>query len=255
MFETGLVQGLLCSVLIVFCTTAALDGGESSPIEHTLWDELLQNHVSEDGLVDYRGFMSDSAKLNQYLNVLSQNHPNDSWSESEQLAFWINAYNAFTVKLILKHYPVSSIKDIKRGIPFVNTVWDIKFIEIGDRTYDLNKIEHGIIRKHFDEPRIHFAINCASISCPTLAGYAYIAMDLDTQLDQAAFAFINDPIRNQIQSGEVKLSKIFSWFSGDFKKSAPSIREFVNRYAKTKIPASADIDYLDYDWSLNEVKP
>lgn len=255
MFRTNLIPGLLCSMLIVFCNTATLKGGESSPVDHKPWDELLKKHVSADGLVDYMGFLSDSAKLDQYLNILSQNHPNDGWSESEQLAFWINAYNAFTIKLILKHYPVSSIKDIKRGIPFVNTVWDIKFIKIGDRTYDLNKIEHGIIRKHFDEPRIHFAINCASISCPTLAPYAYTAEELDTQLDQAALAFINDPIRNQIQPGEIKLSKIFSWFSGDFKKSAPSIRAFVNQYAKTKIPPSADIDYLDYDWSLNEVKP
>ena len=143
--------------------------GNARPVTHEIWDSLLREHVSEKGLVDYKGFIKDSIQFNKYLDLLSKNHPNDkNWSKDEQLAYWLNAYNAFTVKLIMDYYPVKSIKDIKNGIPFVNTVWDIKFIKIEDRTYDLNNIEHGIIRPTFKDPRIHMAVNCASISCPKL---------------------------------------------------------------------------------------
>nr|MBX2817697.1 DUF547 domain-containing protein [Saprospiraceae bacterium] len=134
---------------------------------------------------------------------------------------------------------------------FVNTVWDIKFITIEDRTYDLNNIEHGIIRKQFDEPRIHFAVNCASYSCPALMNRAYTAADLNAQLDQAARRFINDPLRNQTGRSPVQLSKIFSWFSGDFKKKM-SISEYINQFAEIPIPVDAKIEYLDYRWDLNE---
>jgi len=130
----------------------------STPISHEIWTELF------DGKVNYKGFAEDKARFDEYLNLLNTHHPNDkNWSKNEQLAYWINAYNAYTVELILKHYPVVSIKDIKKGLPFLNSVWDIEFIEIEGNTYDLNHIEHEILRKEFDEPRIHFAIVCASI--------------------------------------------------------------------------------------------
>ena len=163
---------------------------EARPISHTLWDSLLQLHVTTSGRVDYKGFIKDSTKLQQYLNLLSSHHPNDKfWTKEERLAYWINVYNAFTVKLIIDHYPVQSIKDIKNGIPFVNTVWDIKFIHIEDQTYDLNNIEHGIIRARFNDPRIHFAVNCASISCPKLLNKAFQAEKLNGQLNEAARSF------------------------------------------------------------------
>ena len=227
----------------------------ATPITHELWDTLVKQHVSEKGKVDYKGFIQDSVKLNSYLSLLSGSHPNDkNWTSDERLAYWINAYNAFTVKLIVDNYPVASIKDIKNGIPFVNTVWDIKFIKIEGQTYDLNNIEHGIIRKRFNEPRIHAACNCASFSCPRLRNEAFIAERLNEQLDDQMRSFINDKDKNQLDPDNPKMSKLFSklWYGKDFKKDGKSVREFINQYAEVKIKEDADIDYLDYVWTLNE---
>jgi len=245
---------LLFATSLLLCTGCRVKKklSEAIPIQHELWDTLLQTHVSDDGWVDYSGFRQDSQKLKTYLQLLSKNHPNDKhWSKDEQLAYWINAYNAYTVKIVADHYPVSGIKDIKNGIPFVNTVWDIKFIQIENHSYDLNNIEHGIIRKHFNEPRIHFAVNCASYSCPALINRAFTATSLDQQLDDAARRFINDPLRNHPSKNPAQLSKIFSWFKGDFTKN-DDLKSFVNKYAIKPISADAKIQYLDYDWSLND---
>jgi hypothetical protein len=223
----------------------------STPVSHESWTFLLEQYVADDGWVDYKGFQKDSQNLKQYLDLLSSAHPNDkNWSREEQLAYWINAYNAFTVKLIIDHYPVASIKDIKNGIPFVNTVWDIKYINIEGHEYDLNNIEHGIIRKYFDEPRIHFAVNCASVSCPKLLNQAYTADRLEQQLTTAAKGFLADPLRNNVSKSE--LSSIFSWFKGDFKKKSGSLIEFINQYAPQPIAEDAELTFLPYDWSLNE---
>ena len=225
------------------------------PVTHEIWDSLVQEHVSPEGWVDYPGFIQDSSRLNRYLHLLEGSHPNDKhWSRDEQLAYWINAYNAFTVKLIVDHYPVASIKDIKNGIPFVNTVWDIKFIQIEQATYDLNNIEHGIIRPKFNEPRVHFAVNCASVSCPKLSNRAYTADQLDEQLTQAARDFLGDESKNKVSKDKVELSKIFSWYGGDFKKGGKSIIEYINQYAPVQASPDAKIEYLDYNWSLNEQK-
>lgn len=223
---------------------------DSRPITHELWDSLLLDHVNEDGLVDYKGFIRDSVRFNKYLDLLSNNHPNEkNWSRNERMAYWINAYNAFTVKLIVDHYPVASIKDIKNGIPFVNTVWDIKFIHIEDATYDLNNIEHGILRPKFKDPRVHMAINCASMSCPKLQRRAYTAAKLNEQLDQAARDFLADTNKNKIAPEKAELSKIFEWYSIDFD----SVRDFINKYSEVKINKDTKISYLDYNWNLNEI--
>jgi hypothetical protein len=222
------------------------------PVSHDIWDGLLKKHVKSNGFVDYKGFIKDKATLQKYLDQLSSAHPQDSWSREEKMAYWINAYNAYTVKLIVDNYPVKSIKDIKNGIPFVNTVWDIKFIKIQGEEYDLNNIEHGILRKDFEDARIHAAVNCASVSCPVLRDEAFVANKLDAQLDDAMKKFVNDGERNKISASNPKLSSIFKWFSGDFKDDAGSVRKFVNKYAQTKINESADIEYLDYDWNLND---
>jgi hypothetical protein len=224
------------------------------PISHQTWDTLLKQHVRPDGRVNYPGFIADSTQLNDYLQELSANFPTAThWSREERLAYWINAYNAFTVQLVIRHYPVESIKDIgpRLSIPFLNSVWDIKFIEIEGERLDLNNIEHSILRKEFDEPRIHFAINCASVSCPVLRPEAYIAEKLEQQLEEQAVAFINDPVRNQITRERAEVSKIFSWFKGDFTKNG-SLRDFLNRYAQSPLSPEADIDHLDYNWSLND---
>ncbi len=226
----------------------------SKPVSHAAFDSLLRKHVNTEGWVNYEGFIKDSVLFNGYLSLLSKGYPNDkNWSKNEQKAYWINAYNAFTIKLICDHYPLESIKDIQKGIPFVSDTWAIDFIKIEGKMYNLNNIEHGILRPKYNDPRVHAAINCASQSCPKLLNEAFIAEKLDAQLDMVMASFINDPTRNKITSAKkAELSKIFSWFSGDFKKDNPSVIAFINKFSKVKIDEKADISYLDYDWKLNK---
>ncbi len=220
---------------------------------HQQWDKLLKKHVNTTGLVSYKGFQKDQAELSAYLKTLSDNAPQSNWSENDQKAYWINAYNAFTVALILKHYPVKSIKDIAGNIYKINTPWDIKFIEIGGKKYDLNNIEHGILRKKFDDPRIHFALVCASISCPKLRNEAYTGPQLNVQLDGAGKDFLNDRSKNRIGADKAELSKYFSWYKGDFTKNG-SLADFINKYSQTKMNSNTKINSIDYNWSLNEQK-
>lgn len=218
--------------------------------DHSNWTDLLQKHVRVEGWVDYSGFVADSTQLNQYLTELSSFKPTNTWSQEEKLAYWINAYNAFTIKLIVDHFPVRSIKDIKRGIPFVNSVWGINFILIGDDKLSLNDIEHNILRKEFNEPRIHFAIVCASRSCPNLRNEAFVASKLEEQLQSQAIDFVNDPMKNKLGPDSIKISSIFQWFQADFTKNG-DIRSFISQYSKQSINPKAKLRYLDYDWNLN----
>jgi hypothetical protein len=215
-----------------------------APVSHAGWDALLKKHVSPEGRVNYVGFRQDKAALQQYLDLLKNNPPAASASRNDKLAFWINAYNAFTVKLIVDNYPLKSIRDL--GEP-----WDRKFIQIGPQILSLNDIEHTIIRKQFEEPRIHFAVNCASRSCPELRNEAYSAARLSEQLDQQARRYLNNPAQNQLQPSQAALSQLFSWYQGDFTKQG-SLTDFINRYSKVKLLPSAAISYRDYDWSLNQ---
>ena len=252
-----ILSTLLYAIAILFTLNACgvKDYKSSSkPISHEIWDSLLQKYVTNEGHVDYQGFIQDSVLFERYITLLENNHPNKSnWTKAEQLAYWINAYNAFTVKLIVDHYPVKSIKDIKNGIPFVNTVWDIKFIDIEGATYDLNNIEHGIIRKKFDEPRIHFAVNCASISCPRLRNEAFMPDKLDNQLEDNARYFLANPAKNDFSDPtHLKLSKILKWYGSDFKgKKYGGVRGLIKKYGPAHND-DAEIEYLDYDWNLNE---
>ncbi|MGB0916475.1 MAG: DUF547 domain-containing protein [Flavobacteriales bacterium] len=220
------------------------------PKSHKAWSELLQKHVDSTGWVSYKGFVEDSIVLNEYLAQLSACMPADSWSEKEKLAYWINAYNAFTVKLIVDYYPVASIKDIKKGIPFINSVWEMEFFEIGGEAFDLSTVEHKILRKEFDEPRIHFAIVCASKSCPRLLNEAYTAEKLEDQLSLQARNFVDDNSKNEIEVEEIRISPIFKWFKKDFTKDG-SIQEFIRPHSSRDFVGSAKVKYLDYDWSLN----
>lgn len=227
-----------------------------SGVSHSGFDQLLQKYVDDQGLVNYKGLRSERSRLKSYLAILEGNAPQKSWTRDQKLAYWINAYNAYTLDLILEHYPVESIKDIGSTIkiPFVSTAWDIKFIKIGGKEYDLNNIEHGIIRKDFDEPRIHFALVCAAVSCPKLQNRAYVPEKLDAQLTKAAKEFLNNPSKNSIKNAnKATLSKLFNWYGGDFKKEGTLI-EYINRYADTKLSKGADIDWMDYNWQLNEQK-
>jgi hypothetical protein len=210
---------------------------------HSLWNNLLQLYVTDDGHVNYKGFKADEVKLDTYLDLLSKNKPNTSASHEEKLAFWINAYNAFTIKLILNNYPLKSIKDI-------NKPWDNEFITIDGEHISLGHIEHEILRK-MREPRIHFAIVCASISCPKLQNTAFESSTIDTQLTHAAKEFLADSSRNNITQNKIKISKIFSWFSSDFKQNG-SLIDFLNKYSEITISQKAKKSYKDYNWNLNE---
>jgi hypothetical protein len=223
-------------------------------VDHSAYDKLLKKHVNAQGLVDYKGFKADEATFNQYLAQLSKNPPATNWSKADQMAYWINAYNAYTIRLILDHYPVQSIKDIgsKIKIPFVTTPWAAKFFIIGGEKMSLDNIEHGILRKKFDDPRIHFTLVCASISCPKLRNEAYTAAQLEKQLDDQGRDFLNNPAKNKISKSEAQLSKYFDWYKGDWQKNGQSVVKWVNRYSTTKIDDNTKLTYLDYNWNLNK---
>jgi len=258
MKKTLLISLALLTTLIVWftcsnCRSIRRDT-DSKPVTHELWDGLVKKHVGADGFVNYKGFVRDTSELNRYLKVLESAHPNDkNWSRNEQMAYWINAYNAYTIQLIARNYPVASIKDIKKGIAFVNSVWDVKFIKIQGFTYDLNNIEHNILRPVFKDARIHAAVNCASYSCPKLLNEAYTADKLESQLDASMRSFVNDPLRNRITAGKAEISEIFKWFKGDFERDG-SLRDFLNKYSNMKITEKTDISHIDYNWALNEAK-
>lgn len=227
---------------------------QTAPVDHSAYDRLLKKHVNTQGLVDYKGFKADEKVFNAYLDQLSKNPPASSWSKKEQMAYWINAYNAYTIRLILNHYPVKSIKDIgsKIKIPFVTTPWAAKFITIGNEKMSLDNIEHGTLRKQFDDPRIHFALVCASISCPRLRNEAFTADKLDAQLDDQGSDFLNNPAKNKLAKDKAQLSRYFDWYKGDWNDNGQSVVKWVNRYANTKIDANTKVSYLDYNWNLNE---
>lgn len=242
------IAGMVCSNC-----RAIKRNTDSKPVTHELWDALLKKHVGPDGFVRYAAFKQDTNALNQYLKVLESAHPSDkNWSRNEQMAYWINAYNAYTVQLVLRNYPVESIKDIKRGLAFVNSVWDLKFIHIQGFTYDLNNIEHNILRPVFKDARIHAAINCASYSCPKLLPEAFTAERLDAQLQAAMRGFVNDPVRNRISTEKAEVSEIFKWFRGDFERDAGSLRAYLNKFADQPMAEKTDINFIDYIWKLND---
>lgn len=210
---------------------------------HNKWNTMLSKHVSSTGKVNYAGIKADKANLESYLNELSSNTPKDTWGKNEQLAYWINAYNAFTVKLIIDNYPLASITELHGGKP-----WDVKWIVLGNKTYSLNNIENDIIRPQFGDARIHFAVNCAAKSCPPLLNKAYKADPLSRQLELQSKKFINNVSYNHILGNKITISKIFDWYKVDF---GASLVDYLNRYANTSIPKEATINFKEYDWSLN----
>lgn len=213
-----------------------------TPISHDQWHNQLQQYVSSTGTVNYSAWTLEEARLDAYLSKLESARP-ASMDHNEQLAFWINAYNAYTVKLILKHYPLSSITDL-------DSPWDQKFITISGTTYSLNDIEHTILRGQLKEYRVHFAVNCASISCPPLLNKAYTANNVQGFLDSQARTFINSTRYNSISGSELRLSKIFEWYREDFERSG-SLISYLNQYANSEISASANVDFQEYNWKLN----
>lgn len=223
---------------------AVVDMTPTAPVpSHAAWDALLRKYVSSSGKVDYAGFKNEKGKLEAYIKTLQDNPPVDGdWSRKEKLAYWINVYNAFTVKLIVDNYPVSSITKLEGGKP-----WDKKWIKIGGKTHSLNNVENDIIRPRFNEPRIHFAVNCAAKSCPPLLNRAWTAANLESNFAKQAKSFINNSKYNTISADKIQVSKIFEWYKEDFG----NLINYLNKFSETKINSGAKIEFLEYDWSLN----
>ncbi|MEM7476478.1 MAG: DUF547 domain-containing protein [Planctomycetota bacterium] len=229
-------------------------------IDHSDWEELLEKYVDARGMVNYRGWKASSAavqKLDGYLNHLSSASWNAKTPKEAKLAFWINAYNAVTVKGILREYPTSSIRNHTARFIGYNIWKDLK-LQIGSRVYSLDEIEHDILRK-MSEPRIHFAIVCASISCPKLQPWAFTKEKIDAQLTQSANEFFQDSTKCQfdVAKSEVRLSQILNWFDTDFGKDRDSQLRFVATYSPRGTRAlllsgEARVSYLKYDWGLND---
>lgn len=231
---------------------------------HQLFSAVLAEVVA-DGRVDYAALQNER-RLDQYLDQLDGTNPAEYTTEAERLALWINSYNAYTLKLVADDYPIKSIHDLGTGGRIIGWLlnrspWDIRFAKVGGKEYTLNEIEHEILRVRFDEPRIHFAIVCAAVSCPPLRAEAYFPERLDGQLDEQAKIFLNDPRSNRFDRAakEAELSPIFSWFKKDFGGSDESTLKFVVPFLNEKTAAALrrdgfewDVSSSHYDWSLND---
>ncbi len=242
--------------------------------DHSDWNQLLQTHVLvlQNGSatqLDYSGMKQQRPQLSAYLKRLSavQQQQFDAWPKDEQLAFLINAYNAWTVELILDTYPdLASIKEL--GSLF-QSPWKKVFVLLLGEQRSLDDIEHGLIRgsKRYQDPRIHFAVNCASVGCPALRAQAYSGSTLEQQLEQQTHLFLQDASRNRSTEQQLEVSSIFKWYKDDFAagwRGAQSLEQFLALYAdalglsetqrQRLHSGNIDIDFLDYDWNLNDIQ-
>ena len=250
----------LLSSALLFGTKA-----ESFDHSHSAWSDELDRYLDKKtGLVDYKQWhgtykIEKKGVLADYLTSLSAIpiRTFESWTVNQQKAFLVNAYNSLTIKLILDHFPVKSIKKIGG---FLTKPWDIDFFKILDgKITSLDSIEHEYLRKipKYKDPRIHAAVNCASISCPRLWHEAFVASKLDQQLDDAARTWLRDSTRNRydLKTQKIEISKIFDWFEEDFGNSSKGVIAFIKAYGPEeiakKLSDQADISYLDYNWQLN----
>jgi hypothetical protein len=259
---------------LVFLITLLLSAQplQAAGFDHANWDRLLKTCVhplrsGKASQVDYVALQHDRSRLISYLNTLSivDRDSFDAWPRQEQLAFLINAYNAWTVKLIIDNYPgLDSIKDLGS---WFSTPWNRTFIPLLGERRSLDDIEHKLIRGsgRYNDPRIHFAVNCASIGCPALRAGAYTGELLDEQLETATQNFLADSERNRLRGDTLEVSSIFKWYRGDFEsgwRNSTSLRLFLARYARALgltpaqkhalIDGTIDIDFLAYDWRLND---
>ena len=230
-----------------FVTLTCLLFFVSTQGQTAIFNSLLKKNVDGKGMVDYQSLKKNETILDNYLTYLQETIPTENWSLNKEKAYWLNTYNAYTIKIILTKYPLKSIRDIKID---GKTAWKTHFIKVGENTYTLDWIEHEILRKKYNDPRIHVGINCASISCPKLGNFAFSEDNIETALDNLMLEFINNENRNKISENKLELSKIFDWFSIDFTKNGTLI-DYINKYASIKVGEKASIKYLTYDWSLN----
>ncbi len=261
--------------LLLMSLMLLAQGARTSSFEHRAWDQLLHRHVvaADNGAVttvDYAGLLDQQPELDLYLEQLAAVSlaEFERWPQAAQLAFLINAYNAWTVKLVLSGYP--GIESIKELGSWFSTPWEKKFISLLGTSRSLDDIEHGLIRGsgRYRDPRIHFAVNCASIGCPALRAEAYTAERLDTQLEEQTGLFLSDRSRNRLQDSVLRVSPLFKWYREDFEKGGPgfnSLNGFFATYAEALALQDADvqglqagqigIEYLRYDWRLNSADP
>jgi hypothetical protein len=235
------------------------------------WDALVKKHVkwlpdNKQSRVDYAAFQADRAELKKVLDSLSAltSTEFDAWSAPQRMAFLINAYNAFTVELILTKYPdLKSIKDLGS---FVQSPWKKKYFRLLGEEHHLDWIEHEQLRPNYADPRVHTAVNCASIGCPALRDEAFTATKLEAQLDDGMQRFLGDRTRNRVRAGKLEVSAIFKWFREDFEKGHKGFARVEDVFAKYAAQLSDDptdqarlrsagmpVTHLDYDWSLNAV--
>lgn len=258
------ILAILIILMMVPFTTFAFDHG------HSLFTSVLDKHIKvfKNGLeskVDYAALKKDQVDLKKYLSGLSQVSQKefDSWTKEQRLSFLINAYNGFTIELILKNYPVKSIRKIGA---ILQSPWKIEFIKLFGKSLALDEIEHGLVRKKgvYDEPRIHFALVCASIGCPALYNKAFTPEKLEEMLETGLVNFLSDKTRNRYnpENKSFEISKIFKWYGGDFNDRYRSVNKLLNKYATHLVENKADlaiaektkdIEFLDYDWNLNDI--
>lgn len=233
---------LILTTLITACDEKTIEESWN----HDSFDTLLAQHVNANGDVNYAAFKNDEAALSEYLDLLKQNTPEDSWSDNKKMAYWINLYNAFTIYNILLEYPVSSITDIESG-----AIWTTRTITIGGTAYTLDEIENDKLLRAFNEPRVHFAVNCAAASCPPLLNKAWTEDNIEQYYDSQTRAFINDANYNTIMANSIDVSEIFNWYASDFGGST-QIVNYIQQYSTTTIDNNATVTYKTYDWALNE---
>jgi hypothetical protein len=271
--EVNMIKSTLTSLLLG-ALLMGITFSSAARNMHTNWNTLLNDNVvtinrGHSSEVDYAAIKRNHPVLKAYLASLSAITQTefDDWSKPKQLAFLINAYNAWTVELILTEFPdIKSIKDLGS---FFSSPWSKEFVPLLGKTRSLDDIEHGLIRGSgkYNDPRIHFAVNCASVGCPALREEAYTSDKLEAQLDEQTKRFLSDMTRNSAQGNTLSLSSIFKWYGDDFKmgfRGAKSLGEFILQYpeALKLIPAQQNalkngdmkFKFLDYDWNLNVVQ-
>ncbi len=236
------------------------DIASTQSIDHSAWDQLLQRHIKPDSQgvnrFDYRAVVGPERQaLDAYIAQLGRVNI-DSYNRTEQYAYWVNLYNALTVQVVLDHYPVDSIRDIdiSPGL-FADGPWDKPLIAVLGEELSLNDIEHRILRPIWNDPRIHYAVNCAAIGCPNLQASAFTGATLDSQLDQAAREYVNSPRGVRSGSNGLVVSSIYAWFQEDFGGDVDGIIAHLKRYAEgetaAKLANAQDLADHEYDWSLN----
>ena len=248
------------TLLVLLFSFVALFGKNSNEMFTEILSEYVQN-----GNVNYEELCNDE-RLKEYVNKLSQTDPASIESGDAKLAFWINAYNANTLKVVCDHYPVESIKDLNSAGVLSNvlnkSIFDKEFIEINGTQMSLNHIENEIIRKQFDDPRIHFALVCAAVSCPPLRAEAYDGENLGEQLDEQARVFFSQKDKNyfEVEEKMAHISKILDWYGSDFGNSDKEKLLYISHFLPEEIAAAIksnpeewEIQYTDYNWDLNDM--